>query len=90
MDQPDGNTENQTEDQPADPTKRRRVRRRKRRVPRGNLHRVTATIENEENAFDFPQDANDADRVATPDMMQHLMQVCDNIHIQIVFELDII
>ena len=61
--------------QPLDPAKRRRVRRRRRRVPHGNLHRVTATIENEENTFDLPHDAADADRVATPDMMQQLMQV---------------
>ncbi|XP_041484134.1 uncharacterized protein LOC121430795 isoform X2 [Lytechinus variegatus] len=57
-----------------DGEKKRKMRRRRRRRP-GNVHRVSAVIEQHAEPFDLAQDATDENRVATPDMMQHLMQL---------------
>ena len=60
---------------PDEQRKRRMKRRKKRRPSHGNQHRVSAVIEQHEEPFELAQDATDEARVATPDMMQQLMQV---------------
>ncbi|XP_030839405.1 uncharacterized protein LOC756169 [Strongylocentrotus purpuratus] len=60
---------------PGEQRKTRMRRRKKRRPSHGNVHRVSAVIEQHEEPFELAQDAADEARVATPDMMQQLMQL---------------
>eukprot|EP00057_Strongylocentrotus_purpuratus_P017491 XP_011671965.1 PREDICTED: uncharacterized protein LOC756169 [Strongylocentrotus purpuratus] len=60
---------------PGEQRKSRMRRRKKRRPSHGNVHRVSAVIEQHEEPFELAQDAADEARVATPDMMQQLMQL---------------